>query len=100
MIRRAAFLLLLLPACSWADEYADAVKGQPTDVARQIERIIDCNHWAGEEPYDKARQQEILQAIAKLRCEQLPQDEKKLKKRYGAQSPEAKAINAARDTFD
>lgn len=38
--------------------------GVPADVAALIERWEMCQHWAGEEPYDEERRQEILRGIA------------------------------------
>ena len=44
----------------------------PTDISSILDRQQQCAHWAGEEPYDKARAHAIATAMTKLRCEDLP----------------------------
>jgi hypothetical protein len=29
--------------------------GSPKRITAFIERVVECNHWDGEEPYDKER---------------------------------------------
>jgi hypothetical protein len=36
-----------------------------------VERKEGCNHFGGEEPYDKARAEEIKKAVEKLKCSSL-----------------------------
>ncbi len=57
-------------------------KGVPKSVQQFNKRQIECNHWGGEEPYDKARSLEITAAVKKLKCDALENDEKKLLKKY------------------
>ena len=66
-------------------------KGQPKEIGIFIERVFLCHHWAGEEPYDKSRAKQIREAIQKLRCEQLPSDEARLRKKY-KNSPKVIAV--------
>src|SRR5262245_44804516 len=49
----------------------DLKADQPIPVAALIDRIVDCNHWRGEEPYDAERAKEIEAAISSLRCKDL-----------------------------
>lgn len=50
-------------------------KGMPPAVADLISRIVGCNHWQGEEPYDSERAAQIKRAISELRCASLDADE-------------------------
>jgi hypothetical protein len=54
----------------------------PEDVASFISRVADCNHWGGEEPYDRERAEFINKAVEKLRCSELEADEKALRSKY------------------
>lgn len=60
----------------------DLTTGQPKDVAAIAERIAMCTHFAGEEPYDAARQKEIAFSMKKYGCDRLDTDEAVLRKRY------------------
>lgn len=67
----AAFAVCLLtclpPATGRAqtarDPLAELTRGLPRPVAAFIERIVYCEHWAGEEPYDAERRAEISAAL-------------------------------------
>ena len=61
---------------------ADLARHAPRDVRQFIDRRMECQHWTGEEPYDKARRREIDRAIARLRCDRIDHDEKRLLKRH------------------
>lgn len=69
----------------------------PADVRVLIDRRADCNHWAGEEPYDRARKREIDKAIRDLRCETVQREETRLRRRY-AKLPQV--LLALADTRD
>jgi len=58
----------------------------PRDIRVHIDRRINCDHWAGEEPYDRARRREIESAVRGLRCDTLDREERDLRHRY-APSP-------------
>jgi hypothetical protein len=69
----------------------------PAEVRVLIDRRADCNHWAGEEPYDRDRKREIQRAIRDLRCETVPREETRLRRRY-AKLPQV--LLALADTRD
>ncbi|MBF0664524.1 MAG: hypothetical protein IR159_03085 [Brevundimonas sp.] len=48
-------------------------------VTRFVERAEMCEHWAGEEPYDDARQAEIDRNLNDLRCTTIRRDGEALK---------------------
>ncbi len=82
-----AALLVCSPFCLADDkeelpEVKSLQAGMPKDVAAFISRAVDCNHWGGEEPYDKERQEFIKNAVEKLRCGELESDEKRLNDKY------------------
>lgn len=51
-----------------------AIKRAPADLRLVIERRQGCSHWAGEEPYDKDREREIVAAMDELHCVCLDRD--------------------------
>lgn len=71
----------------------------PSDIAAYTQRREACNHWGGEEPYDKARRAEINRAVAKLNCEALDADEKTLLRRYRSTPAWLNRIHAAKDAL-
>ncbi len=54
----------------------------PKDIGNYISRRDDCEHFAGEDAYDKERAQYLDQMFAELQCNTLGADEKKLRKKY------------------
>lgn len=82
------------------DEDVAAVnKGMPKQVKLFNKRQIECNHWAGEEPYDKARAEEISAAVRKLKCSALENEEKKLLKKYKSRSDVSNSIHKAKEFY-
>jgi len=71
----------------------------PHDIAAYADRRKQCNHWGGEEGYDKARAAQINKAAAKLGCNTLDADEKRLLRRYRSSPPLLQTIRAARDAL-
>jgi hypothetical protein len=69
--------------------------GLPAPAAAFIRRQSDCNHWAGEEPYDKARETEIARAEARLHCDTVERDEKTLRQRYRANAKVLRTLDRA-----
>lgn len=78
-------------------QFRTAVDAAPKDVARYVERRAGCNHWLGEEPYDKPRAAEINRVVRQLRCERLDRDEMALRARYGAKPDLLKLIDLSRE---
>jgi hypothetical protein len=80
------------------DPLASLKKGQPKDVSVLIDRLVGCNHWSGEEPYDAARKQEISSAMADLKCARLAKDEAAARKRHSNKPGTIKVLEQARET--
>jgi hypothetical protein len=104
-MRRLACLVCLLPCIAafhgiaQAQEAVDALtQGQPKDVVALIARIVDCNHWSGEEGYDADRRKEIRAALRDLKCERLARDEAAMRKRHPNERNVLKALDKAKDT--
>ena len=95
------FMLMCSPA--FANEIADIpavkslAKDMPEDVASFIYRTVECTHWSGEEPYDKARAEDIKQALEKAGCNFLPKDEEALREKYKGQKKILGALKKAKD---
>jgi hypothetical protein len=54
----------------------------PDDVAGYLSRLIECHHWAGEEPYNEERRKEIQAAAEHLACDSIEADERSLRSKY------------------
>jgi cytochrome c556 len=103
MSRHLACILLCLTALRAAaaadeDPLADLKKGQSKDVVALIERIVECNHWSGEEPYDAERKKEISSTLADLKCGRLDLDESRTIKKYANNPKALKALKQAKVT--
>lgn len=94
-----ALFALVLSAGLGAAEVPPAAtapkSGPPVDVRGFIERKSQCDHWAGEEPYDRARAREIAVAMRALRCESLSSAERRLRSKYRHQPQALSALDAA-----
>jgi hypothetical protein len=97
----AVFLLLGVSAIAsgMPDQVKELQKGMPGPVASLILRIVECNHWSGEEGYDAARRAEIEKAVSELRCEDLEKDENVVLKQYGSNPAVRGSIKAAKDLY-
>ena len=69
----------------------------PRDLRVLIDRRLNCNHWAGEEPYDRARKREINAALRDLRCSGIEREETRLQRRYAKLPQVLKALADTRD---
>jgi len=81
------------------EDVAALNKGMPKQVKMFNKRQIECNHWAGEEPYDKARAEEISATVQKLKCSALENEEKKLLKKYKSRSDVINSIHKAKEFY-
>ena len=87
---------------AYANDFDDApqvkalAKGMPQDIAFFIARTAECNHWAGEEPYDQYRANFIRNAVEKAGCENLVGQEMKLREKYRGQPKLLDAIEKAK----
>ena len=108
MKTQIGFSLLLtfaLSAATFANEVSslpqvkNITDGQPEDVVEFVERTVLCNHWAGEEPYDKERAEQIRKAIKNARCDSLAYEEQVLKLKYKQNYNALDAIRKAKELF-
>lgn len=97
------FLLMSLAAAhasAQGDPLTRLKQGRPAPVARLIERIVECNHWSGEDAYDAARGREIGAAVDRLHCDELEHDEAAIRKQYRADSAVGAAIDSAKSLYE
>jgi hypothetical protein len=73
-------------------------EGMPPDVSEFIRRAVICNHWAGEEPYDDDRREQINRAVKRMGCLELDADQNALRSRYASQGEVLKRISQSRKT--
>lgn len=76
------FLIIPFAAANESPEVKALKKDMPQDVALIIDRIVECNHWNGEEPGNKERAEQVKKEVEKWRCDALVQDQASLTKRY------------------
>lgn len=55
-------------------------KDLPLGSREIIARIVECNHWAGEDAYDKERAAFIEKAVTKAKCASVDKDRSDLLK--------------------
>ena len=84
-------------ATPYDDQLAILTRGLPKNVRNFIDRRANCNHWAGEEPYDAERKAQIEAATNQLRCGSLEKDEATLSRRYSKNGRALKALRASKD---
>ena len=70
-----------------------ATRPLPADVTRFLDRRSQCLHWAGEEPFDSARSEQIAAAVRRLRCGSIEADERALRRRYVAHPDVSSALS-------
>jgi hypothetical protein len=78
-------------------QFEDGLRRAPSDVRALAERWQGCNHWAGEEPYDKDRERQILAAVKQLRCPALAKDDAVLRRKYRSRHEVAALLDEARE---
>jgi hypothetical protein len=71
-----AFIVFLASAAQSANDQL------PAEVRDLVSRREQCRHWAGEEPYDKARARQIEEAIKRLRCEDVEMEVEAIRQKY------------------
>lgn len=77
-------------------EVKEITKGQPKDVVSLIERIVECSHWGGEQPFDKVRADEIRKAVEEAGCSRINSDEQTLNQKYKPNKKVPEAIRRAK----
>ena len=90
-------VLVLVLAAAGAEAAQPAAPPLPKDVKAFVDRRAGCDHWAGEEPYDADRRQEIARATRRLRCDRLERDERRLLKRHAGSPRAVEAVREVRD---
>ena len=80
-------LMMLLYASS-APSADDAL---PAEVKKLVDRREECHHWAGEEPYNKARSRQIDKAMNNLKCDSIEKDVQDMRAKYSGDA----AVQAA-----
>ena len=78
LVLLAAALTPMLADSEW-EVLRDRVENAPPAVAMFIERRAGCNHFRGEEAYDRARRAEIKATMRGLKCDRLAKDERSLR---------------------
>jgi hypothetical protein len=94
-------IVLMALAVSLPDpQFDDAVRAAPRQVRAFLERREECDHWAGEEPYDKARARQIDRASRRLRCGRIEADEQAIRRAYASRSDLIHLLDATADPVD
>jgi hypothetical protein len=81
-------LTVLAAASLFGEPELDAaLRKAPSPVRSFVERLVSCEHWAGEEPYDADRRREIERALRIDRCDRIDIEGREFRRRY-ARRPE------------
>ena len=91
-----AGLLASTPARAgeFEDNMLRLTEHQPPAVASVIHRLVECNRWAGDEPYDLRAYRHSSRSVRALRCDTVHRDERALLRRY-AHNPDV--VDALRE---
>jgi len=95
------FVALVVSSAVFSNEFGnlpqvrEITSGQPKDVVSLIERIVECNHWSGEEPYNRDRAAEIREAVERARCGSLDSEEQAIERKYEGNNKVLEAIKKA-----
>jgi hypothetical protein len=77
---------------------AAASAALPPDAARLAARIEACVHFAGEVNGDRsARDREVARRMDALRCERVPRDVARMRRRYPRDAAVQRALDPASD---
>jgi len=76
LLTSTAFMVFFVSAAQSANDQL------PAEVRDLVSRREQCHHWAGEEPYDKARARQIETAIKRLRCEDVETEVEAMRQKY------------------
>lgn len=90
-------LMLQTPDEAERDALRMRVESSPREVAAFIERRAGCNHFQGEEPYDRQRAEEIGRALRELRCASIDADEQALRRTYRDQPAVLQLLHDTQD---
>jgi hypothetical protein len=80
-------------------EIKELKKNMPQDVVIMIDRIIECNHWNGEESTNRERIKQIEAMRTKLGCDALADDQTALRKRHQNNYEVKARLNNAEQIF-
>jgi hypothetical protein len=72
-------------------------QGMPKEVAAFIPRVVECNHFGGEEAYDKERTEFLMKAVEEAGCSEIHETEARLRKKYKSNQKVLKVIQKAQD---
>jgi hypothetical protein len=88
------YLLAGLLAAGQAGAAAAELSMLPA-VRSIIDRRRGCDHWAGEEPYDRERARQIAAAARRLQCDRLDRDEAAVRRNYSARGDVLRLMDQA-----
>ncbi len=93
----ALLAALQAPAGDGVDALRARVAAQPAAVREFIARRAMCNHWLGEEPYDRERRGEIERAVRTLGCATADGEEIFLRRHFADRSEILALLDETRD---
>ena len=78
-------------------EVKELQKGMPEDVASFIPRVLECNHFGGEDAYDKAREEYLRRSVEEAGCANIGEKEMRLRQKYKNSPKVLNAIQKAKE---
>ncbi len=90
------FIFTTLSRAAYAEEPVESI---PADVRDYLERVMLCEHFRGEPPYDEERAKFIQDQLEKFRCDSVEStDIWDLEKKYGCPGDNQRTFNCALQT--
>lgn len=91
-------IFLVIAPCLGVEGWG-ADNALPIEVKQLVSRREQCHHWAGEEPYNKARAKQIDRAMTRLGCDGIDQEVDAMRKKY-AGNPRVQAALPKDGSFE
>lgn len=99
MLFLATAAVLLSAAAPSPGKLQERIESSPRKVAAFIERRALCDHFLGEEPYDKERAAYLDRTVRELRCDRIDRDEGKLRRAYRNDPAILQLLDQSADTI-
>lgn len=81
--------------CTDIEFSKNITKNMPKEVEFMIYRIIQCNHWGGEDGYDEERRNDINKAYEENKCSTVEKDQSDFLNKYSENEKVVNAIKSA-----
>lgn len=81
------------------DDAETRVAAAPRRVSAFVARRAGCNHFLGEEPYDRERAAQLEKALRQLRCDRIDADQQRLRMAYAGDHAILQRLDEMKDSL-